>query len=303
VERSFPPARIVAALLGSTVVKLGVRDPSSGRLIEYLIDGFGSGRLVGIASWLGCFAAIVIVCSIAAVAFGRYASDLFIGDDAAVGWDNAFTTATVVALLAINVVVRAWSIGPSLWRDVTLADHWALDVGAGAHLNKRAVRGFLMGRGWRVPYLGPFFAIAEATRELSPGGPTAVLQLQDELDERGRVVVVVVGLWFRSVLGEILDAQAPAAGARLRSGQRRARRRRRRYVIAATSSAGRAGRHRRGGGTSSRREPSSGRFRRVAVARRQAAGRPDCADAVTPAATGHLLRELESGSCPSRGPR
>ena len=40
-----------------------------------------------------------------------------------------------------------------------------------------------MGRGWRAPYLGPFFAIAEATRELSPGGPTAVLQLQDELDE------------------------------------------------------------------------------------------------------------------------
>ena len=63
-----------------------------------------------------------------------------------------------------------------------------------------------MERGWRAPYLGPFFALAEATRELSPGGPTAVLQLQDELDERGRVVVA--GLWFRSVLGEILDAQA-----------------------------------------------------------------------------------------------
>jgi hypothetical protein len=35
------------------VVKLGVRYPSSGGLIAYLVEGFGNGRLVGIASWLG----------------------------------------------------------------------------------------------------------------------------------------------------------------------------------------------------------------------------------------------------------
>ena len=65
---SFLLAGIVAALLGYTVVKLGVRYPSSGGLIAYLIEGFGNGRLVGIASWLGYFAAIVIVCSMVAVA-------------------------------------------------------------------------------------------------------------------------------------------------------------------------------------------------------------------------------------------
>ena len=64
---SFLLAGIVAALLGYNVVKLGVRYPSSGGLIAYLLQGFGNGRLVGIASWLGYFAAIVIVCSMVAV--------------------------------------------------------------------------------------------------------------------------------------------------------------------------------------------------------------------------------------------
>ena len=73
-----------------------MRFPSSGGLIAYLVEGFGNGRLVGIASWLGYFAAIVIVCSMVAVAFGSYASSLFIGDDAASGWDNVFTSAIVL---------------------------------------------------------------------------------------------------------------------------------------------------------------------------------------------------------------
>ena len=39
-----------------------------------------------------------------AVAFGSYATSLFIGDDAASGWDNVFTSAIVVAMAAINLV-------------------------------------------------------------------------------------------------------------------------------------------------------------------------------------------------------
>jgi amino acid transporter len=101
---SFLVAGIVASLLGYTVVKLGVRFPSSGGLIAYLIEGFGNGRLVGIASWLGYFAAIVIVCSMVAVAFGSYATSLFVGDDAAGWWDNLFTSAVVIAMAAINIV-------------------------------------------------------------------------------------------------------------------------------------------------------------------------------------------------------
>jgi amino acid transporter len=101
---SFLLAGIVAALLGYNVVKLGVRYPSSGGLIAYLLQGFGNGRLVGIASWLGYFAAIVIVCSMVAVAFGSYATSLFVGDDAAGGWDNVFTSGIVLAMAAINLI-------------------------------------------------------------------------------------------------------------------------------------------------------------------------------------------------------
>src|SRR5678816_3400916 len=99
---SFLLAGIVATLLGYNVVKLGVRYPSSGGLIAYLLQGFGNGRLVGISSWLGYFAAIVIVCSMVAVAFGSYASSLFVGEDAGAGWDHVFTSAIVLAMVAIN---------------------------------------------------------------------------------------------------------------------------------------------------------------------------------------------------------
>ena len=70
---SFLLGGVVATLLGYVCVKLGTRYPSSGGLISYLVEGFGSGRLVGVASWLGYIAAIVIVTAMVAVSFGSYA--------------------------------------------------------------------------------------------------------------------------------------------------------------------------------------------------------------------------------------
>jgi amino acid transporter len=104
---SFLLAGVVATLLGYNVVKLGVRYPSSGGLFAYLIQGFGNGRLVGIAAWLGYFAAIVIVCSMVAVSFGSYATSLFVGDDAGAGWDNVFTSAVVVAMAGVSIIGSA----------------------------------------------------------------------------------------------------------------------------------------------------------------------------------------------------
>ena len=101
---SFLLAGVVAGLLGYSVVKLGVRFPSSGGIIAYLIEGFGNGRLVGIGSWLGYIAAIVIVCSMVAVSFGSYATSLFIGDDAGPVWDNVFTSLVVIGMLAVNLI-------------------------------------------------------------------------------------------------------------------------------------------------------------------------------------------------------
>ena len=56
---SFLIGGIVAGLLGYVCAKLGMRFPSSGGLITYLIEGFGLGRMVGVACWLGYIAAEV----------------------------------------------------------------------------------------------------------------------------------------------------------------------------------------------------------------------------------------------------
>ena len=101
---SFLAGGVVALLLGYVCVKLGTRYPSSGGLITYLIEGFGRGRLVGIASWLGYIAAIVIVISMVAVSFGSYATSLFVGENAGAGWNHLFITLLILALTGVNLV-------------------------------------------------------------------------------------------------------------------------------------------------------------------------------------------------------
>ena len=101
---SFLLAGVVSVLIGYNVVKLGVRYPSSGGLFQYLLEGFGNGRLLGIAAWLGYMSAVLIVCSMCAVSFGDYAVSLFVSDGGAGWWDNVFTTAIVVAMALVVVV-------------------------------------------------------------------------------------------------------------------------------------------------------------------------------------------------------
>jgi amino acid transporter len=101
---SFLIGGVVAGLLGYVCAKLGMRFPSSGGLITYLIEGFGEGRLVGIACWLGYMAAIVIVTAMVAVSFGGYATALFVGEHASGGWNNLFITGLVLVMVAVNLV-------------------------------------------------------------------------------------------------------------------------------------------------------------------------------------------------------
>lgn len=94
----------VAGLLGYVCAKMGMRFPSSGGLITYLMEGFGKGRLVGVACWLGYIGAIVIVGAMVAVSFGGYATSLFVGEHAGGAWDNIFVTALILAMLGVNLV-------------------------------------------------------------------------------------------------------------------------------------------------------------------------------------------------------
>jgi amino acid transporter len=105
---SFLLAGAVTCLLAYNVVKLGIRYPSSGGVIEYLRQGFGSGHLLGIAAWLGYFAAFVIVGAMIAVSFGSYAVSLLGGEGSWSGWDNVATSALVVATTGIGMVGAAF---------------------------------------------------------------------------------------------------------------------------------------------------------------------------------------------------
>ncbi|HEX4678725.1 MAG TPA: APC family permease [Gaiellaceae bacterium] len=100
---SFLLAGLITMLLAYNVVKLGIRYPSQGGLIEYLRQGFGNGRLLGVASWLGYAAAFVVVAGMLAVSFGSYATTLFIGDGAWSGWDNLFASLVIVAMTLVNM--------------------------------------------------------------------------------------------------------------------------------------------------------------------------------------------------------
>ena len=101
---SFLIGGVVAGLLGYVCAKLGVTYPSSGGLITYLVKGFGAGRLVGVASWLGYIAAIVIVTAMVAVSFGGYATSLFVGENASSAWNHLFITALLLVMLAVNLI-------------------------------------------------------------------------------------------------------------------------------------------------------------------------------------------------------
>jgi len=100
---SFLLAGVVTMLIAYNVVKLGIRYPSKGGLIEYLLQGFGNGRLLGVASWLGYAAAFVVVAAMLAVSFGSYATSLFIGDNVWSGWDNVFASLLIVAMTLVNM--------------------------------------------------------------------------------------------------------------------------------------------------------------------------------------------------------
>ena len=100
---SFLIGGVVALLLGYVCVKLGTRYPSSGGLITYLVEGFGRGRLVGVASWLGYIAAVVIVIAMVAVSFGSYATSLFVGNNAASWWHHLFITLLIIGAVALNL--------------------------------------------------------------------------------------------------------------------------------------------------------------------------------------------------------
>lgn len=111
---SFLIAGVVSLLQGYTVAKLGARYPSKGGLVAFIVEGFGAGRIVGVASWFGYFS-VIIVTAMVAVTFGGYARTLFLADDSDEIWVNVFASVIVIAMAAVNamgteIVAKAQSV-------------------------------------------------------------------------------------------------------------------------------------------------------------------------------------------------
>ena len=93
------PATWIAFLVGGIVAVLLVsasRSSSAGGVVAALTEGFGTGRIAGVASWIVYAAAVVTVMATVAGVFGSYAAAL------AGGGSHVFTTALVLAVVAVN---------------------------------------------------------------------------------------------------------------------------------------------------------------------------------------------------------
>ena len=96
---SFLIAAFIALLQGYSFVKLGVRYPSDGGSIEFLVRGYGKGHMTGISSWIMYFSGIIVTAMVC-VSFGSYLGSLVFGDDV-----SGLTVALLASVLMIVVAV------------------------------------------------------------------------------------------------------------------------------------------------------------------------------------------------------
>lgn len=99
---SFIIAGIISLFSGYSYAKLGVRYPSSGGIVEYLAQGFGSGYITGSLSTI-LYLSITVVMAMVAKAFGSYAAALFSPHSSAI-FINVFASTIVIILTIINSI-------------------------------------------------------------------------------------------------------------------------------------------------------------------------------------------------------
>ncbi|TFH04157.1 MAG: amino acid permease, partial [Methanosarcina sp.] len=107
---SFIIAGVVALLSTYSYAKMGVRYPSAGGPVEFLLKGFGDGILSGglnLLLWVG----YVFGLALYAKGFSYYAVTFLPAGSAPV-WENVFATAIILVFTAINFV-GAKAVGKS----------------------------------------------------------------------------------------------------------------------------------------------------------------------------------------------
>ena len=98
----FLAAGVIALLTGYSFVQLGIRYPTRGGVVEYLVRAYGSGTFSGGCSILFYIAQLIGVAMIS-LAFGKYAAKLIgITENLAV-WERVLASTLVITLAALNL--------------------------------------------------------------------------------------------------------------------------------------------------------------------------------------------------------
>lgn len=118
---SFLLGGAIALLSGYSLGRLGARYPSSGGIIEYLIQSYGANTFTGIMGVMMYFAAVVSM-SLIAKAFGNYAATL-LADGASALLRHVFSSAIVVLFVAVNL---GGARDVALWERLTVAVKFAV---------------------------------------------------------------------------------------------------------------------------------------------------------------------------------
>ena len=101
---SFLVAGIIALLTGHSFVQLGIRYPSRGGVVEYLVRAYGAGRFSGGCSILFYIAQLIGMAMIS-LAFGRFAAKLLgVGVADLLLWERGLASGLILGLVALNLV-------------------------------------------------------------------------------------------------------------------------------------------------------------------------------------------------------
>jgi len=98
---SFLIGGVIALLSGYSIGRLGARFPSSGGLVEYLVQGYGEGIFSGAISVMMYIGALVSV-SLIARTFGAYAFELMPAGSSHI-WVEIFSALVVLLFMLINL--------------------------------------------------------------------------------------------------------------------------------------------------------------------------------------------------------
>lgn len=99
---SFIIGGVIALFSGYSLGKLGARYPSSGGIIEYLSQAYGSGTFTGSMGVMMYFAAVVSM-SLIAKAFGNYAITFLPSHPAHYLWRHILSVGIVILFILINL--------------------------------------------------------------------------------------------------------------------------------------------------------------------------------------------------------